>query len=176
MIAYIDESGDTGLSKKSSKSFILTAIIVSDTISLERIARKVFRTKIKNKSKSNQLHANKDTEKVHKAIIKELDKIEYKVLVQNDKNYFKNIESLFLSLSKQGVEKIILAQRDRRKTTFAKINKISLDLSMDIDQTIPINSKGLQIADFVSWSVFRSLEYKDFSYLEKLKNIEYLKK
>ena len=67
MIAYIDESGDTGNSRKSTVNFILTAICVNDDNILPHIAKKVFSKKVINKNKSNQLHASKDNEKIKNA-------------------------------------------------------------------------------------------------------------
>ena len=43
--AYIDESGDTGYRNKSSKYFILTAVVVDDPFILKRIARDIHKFK-----------------------------------------------------------------------------------------------------------------------------------
>ena len=85
MYAFIDESGDTGKSKRSSHNFIITAIVVDNITQIERLAKKVYKTKVLDKHKSNQLHATKNTEKVRDAIINNLNKLEYAVFTLTTK-------------------------------------------------------------------------------------------
>jgi hypothetical protein len=42
---YIDESGDTGYTKKSTRYFILTAVIVNDPFVLKRIVKDMHKFK-----------------------------------------------------------------------------------------------------------------------------------
>ena len=57
-ISYIiDESGDTGYTKKSSRYFIITAIHTTDFNVMRLIAKKIHRNK-KDKKKRNGLHAH----------------------------------------------------------------------------------------------------------------------
>ncbi len=175
MYAYIDESGDTGQSRKSSKNFILTVIIVSDVRTLDRLSKKVFSKKVKYKDKVNQLHANKDTDSVHKYIIKNLDQISYDILYINGKDYFKSLESLLPEMKSMKVKSIFISNRFSNKSALQKINKIFYNSGLEIEQTSPTKVKGLQIADFVSWSIYKYLEHKDDTFFLKLKNIREVK-
>lgn len=166
---YIDESGDTGKSKKSSLNFILTAVLVNNENTLPHIARKVFRSKIKHKDRVNMLHANKNSESVHRAIIKQLKDIDYKIVINNNKDYLESLEEILQELSKLGVEKVYLATRDGRKKIVDIIDNLGIKFGIEIVQASPTKEKGLQIADFISWSVFRYLECDDDLYLSKFK-------
>lgn len=171
MYAYIDESGDLGKSNKSSKNFILTAIIVQNEDLLPRISRKIFTRKVIYKNKVNQLHANKDTNIVRKAMIKEINKIDYEIVYRNNKNYMIALQHICNLLKTKNVNIIYLAMRDSRKDTMTKIDNIGKNLGIKIIQSNPIKEKGLQVADFVSWSIYKYIEYGDDEYYRKL-NIE----
>lgn len=54
MYIYIDESGDTGYTKKSTRYFILTAVIVDDSFVLRRTAKNVHKGK-RDKKKSEYI-------------------------------------------------------------------------------------------------------------------------
>ncbi len=172
MYAYIDESGDTGLSKKSSKNFILSAVLVKDENILARIARKVFKLKVLNKRKSNQLHAKQDTDGTRKAILKMLNTVDYEAYYVNDKNYLKALEILIGFLASQKVNTIYLAMRDSSKKTINAIDQIAKNLNVEVIKTVTQKEKGLQIADFVSWSIFRYVEFGDDLYYLRLKTRE----
>lgn len=175
MFAYIDESGDTGKSKKSSKSFITTSIVVEDELILPRLARNVFKKKVYYKDKVNQLHASKDTYKVHNAILKELEKLSYHSYFFDDKDYFRNLETHIKFLSSIGVVKIFIAIRNGNKTYIKKINDLGIIYSIQIVQTTVTANKGLQIVDFISWAIFKKLEFGDEIYFSKI-NSEKLQK
>lgn len=168
MYAYVDESGDTGRSSKSSKNFILSAVIVKDENVLSRMARKIFKSKVLNKRKSNQLHATQDTESVHKITLKSLRSIDYEVLYINNKDYLGSLEILIKNLASKQVSIIYLAMRDGSKKTINSIDKIAHKYKVEVIKTTTQKEKGLQIADFVSWSLFRYLEFGDDLYYLKL--------
>ena len=175
MYAFIDESGDTGKSKKSSKNFVIVAIVVESNVKLERLAKKVYKTKVLNKHKFNQLHAAKDTEKVRDAIINNLNKIEYSVFYTNNKDYFKSLVKVLNKIKDFDVKEVHLASRNTKDFSKKKILETALDLDIKIIISSPPNDKGLQIADFISWSIFRSLEHKDGKYIKEIKNVTYIK-
>ena len=173
--AYIDESGDTGKTKKSTKNFILCCVLVEDKKHLDRLARKVFKTKLKKKKDVNMLHAHRDTESVHKSILKNLKNINYRVVYIEDKDYLNGLFSLMQHISIYNVSEIFLAKRDSRKKTLEKIDTFSKKLNIKVIKTSPQNEKGLQIADFISWSIFRYEEFSDSIYFNSLENIEKIK-
>ena len=172
--AYIDESGDTGKSKKSSTNFILAAILINNENTLPHIARKVFRSKIKHKDKVNMLHANANSETVHRSILKRLNNIDYTLLFTNNKDYLVSLDLMLCDLNKNGVIKVYLATRDGRNKVVSAINELGLKYNIEIIQSSPSREKGLQIADFVSWSIFRYLECDDDLYFSKIKKREIL--
>ena len=49
MKIYIDESGDLGFTKRSSAYFIIAALIVRDSLTIQRCFAKVRRNKLKKK-------------------------------------------------------------------------------------------------------------------------------
>lgn len=71
LYACIDESGDTGYTKKSSRYFIVTAVLTDDIIKLRRIAKDIHKYKI-DKRKASTLHAYKETKIVKNKFIEKL--------------------------------------------------------------------------------------------------------
>ena len=70
MYAYIDESGDTGLTPKSSKFFTMTAVVVNDNLKLERDTRKYMLSLLKiNKNRPKYFHAYKESIKTKKKLV-----------------------------------------------------------------------------------------------------------
>lgn len=168
MYAYIDESGDNGRTKKSTKNFVVTAIVVDNENILSKIARKVFKRKIKNKSNSNMLHAHRDTESIHKALLKKLDNLDYFFTYTLDKNYIKSLEILFQKLYLHRVEKVYLAKKDSRKSVSMEIVSLAKKYKLSVVITSPVVEKGLQIVDFISWVIFRKEEFLDDLYFNKI--------
>ena len=80
MDIYIDESGDTGYTKKSTRYFILTAVIVDDPFVLRRIAKSVHKGK-RDKKKANILHAYSEIDSTKNKLIKNLADIDIRCFV-----------------------------------------------------------------------------------------------
>ncbi len=76
MYIYIDESGDTGYTKKSTKYFILTAVIIDNPFVLNRIVGDIHKFKI-NKKKTNMIHSNTENYIVKNKLIKKLLALKY---------------------------------------------------------------------------------------------------
>jgi hypothetical protein len=174
---YIDESGDTGYTKKSTKYFILTAVMVDNPFVLRRIAKSVYKTKI-DKEKSNMLHAYSENRKTKNILIKKLNNTEIQcVAFVLDKTnihikdpYLYLLEQAATFFFKLNVYSIILARKDTRN----RYNKYIVDMFMfhklNLQFFTPTSEKSLQIADFYSWLMFSYFEYSYSEYYSKLEN------
>ena len=175
-IAYIDESGNTGYTKKSTKYFIITAVIVEDAFMLRRVAKKVHNFKI-HKNKTSILHAYNEDNVVRNKLIKEVKKIDIKCIVfiidksksyKNDP-YMHLLEKLVKYFKEININNIVLAKRDTRKSYNNKIKYLFIVNNLKLTLTDPSVEKSLQIADFYSWCIFSYLEYGSGEYYAHLK-------
>jgi hypothetical protein len=164
-IVYIDESGDTGYTKKSTKYFILTAIIVEDVFTLRRIVKKIHKSK-RDKKKANILHVHSETIKLKNKLIVSLNKIDLMCIVSViDKNnciisdpYLYVLQKMAIYLKSVGVKKVILAKKDTRKSYNKNIVEMFKVYEIDLIFYNMLSEKALQIADFYSWCVFAHIE------------------
>jgi hypothetical protein len=74
------------------------------------------------------------------------------------------------------MSKVYIARRDQRKKKSLEIFDLASKYKIPIFITEPKNEKGVQIADFVSWAIFRKIEFGDDLYFSKLRNVEFLAK
>ena len=199
MYLYLDESGDLGFDfskNQTSKYFIITIIAVTNTNIVEKIVKKVFKsfTDRQKKKRNGSLHCHYEDEKTRKKLLSLVESSEIQIFcVYLDKektaigkemekhilyNYLTNIiidrflnsqtidnqEPVFLTASKWESNKHF------NQTFLEEVakNVTSDEFSMQIKPAQ--EDKGLQIADFVSWAIFRNLEYKDSSYMDIFKS------
>jgi hypothetical protein len=180
---YIDESGDTGYTKRSTKYFILTALIVDDIFTLSRIAKNVYKSKLNNR-KFNILHAYRESNRIKDKLIKEINNIDVKCIVfilnkreqKIEDPYLYLLEKLAKYFSQSKKVNITLAKKDTRRSYNINISKIFEIYNIKLIFSDPSSDKNLQIADFYSWAVFVKLEYDQSNYFEKLKNVYFLDK
>jgi hypothetical protein len=206
-IIYFDESGDLGFDKqksKSSKYFVITCLISSDSGAVNKIIKKAFR-KIKNnkrKSISNRgqsLHANKESIRIKTFVLdlisKEKDSFTIASLILNKKDVYTKLHNkkheLYNYLSNILLDRIlqnklinlnepIALVASRRETNqylnqrFHQylVNNIKNNHGIPIDIEIKPHTKdtGLQVVDFIAWSVFRKYEYNDSMYFNIIKD------
>lgn len=174
---YIDESGDTGYTKKSTRYFILTSVIVDDPFVLSRIAKSVYRSKV-DKGKHNMLHSYRETDRVRLKLVHEIEAIEITCVafVLDKKKIFKKdsytylLSKLVEYFSLLNHRHIILAKIDTRKSYNNKIKEIFNKKGLNLVLSDPALEKSLQIADFYSWAIFTHLEYGQSIYFKLLKN------
>lgn len=174
---YIDESGDTGYTKKSTRYFIFTSVIVDDPFVLRRVAKKVHKSKI-DKKKGNMLHAYRETNRIRDKMVKEIIKINTKCIVfvldkkQNKVNdpYFYLLEKLAGYFSRLKVNQITLARKETRNNYNKKIINMFKSYNINLILSVPTEEKSLQIADFCSWVIFIYLEYDQSEYFGRLEN------
>ncbi len=174
---YIDESGDTGYTKKSTRYFILTAVIVDDPFVLRRIAKNIYKFKL-GKKKTSILHAYNETGAVKNKLTKEIQKNDIQCIVfvlDKSRIVLKDPYEYLLKktidyLSALKVFQVTLAKRDTRKSYNKNISALFNSYNIKLQFSDPALEKSLQIADFYSWSTFSHLEYGFSSYFIKLKN------
>ena len=63
---FLDESGDLGFGKRSSKWFLFTIAIINEQRSLERIIKKVWRHLKKKHKRLGELHASQEKDATRK--------------------------------------------------------------------------------------------------------------
>lgn len=175
MRIYIDESGDTGYTKKSTRYFILTAVIVEDPFVLRRIAKNVHKGK-RDKKKANILHAYSEIDSTKNKLIKNLADIDIRCFVIKIKKTNKVIPDIYLYSLKKMAEyfkshntiEIVIARKDTRK----HYNKSIIDMFKNHGTNVlfsdMVSEKSLQIADFYSWCIFTHLENNNSDYFLKL--------
>jgi hypothetical protein len=173
---YIDESGDTGYTKKSTRYFILTAVMVDDPFVLQRVVKSVHKSKI-NKNKASILHAYKETDVTKNKFIKKLSEINISCIVFIvDKTKTKDLDVYLTTLKKvseyfldKNIDKIIIARKDIRKRYNQKIINMFTDNNINAMFSIHEKEKSLQVADFYSWVIFMYIEKENSFYFDKLK-------
>lgn len=152
-----------------------TTIIVNDERVLSRVAVKTFRKLkpiLKNK---NQLHATDDSDRTKLSILKYLKDIDYRIVYisvskkDNKDKYLENLYLLFIKLKESNIEKIFVANRESRKRVREEIRVVGRKTcNAEIILTSTLDEKGLQIADFISWSIYQKYENMNDTYYKLL--------
>lgn len=187
------------LKKKGvSKYFLISFIFANEKKTLERIVSKTFRSMPKKQiwQHVGVLHAHKEHPRTRLHALKSLNETDVSILciflnkeqvytkIQDNKSVlYTNVTNILLSriFTKKLVptDDIIHLIASRRETNrflnqnfmdYLKMqtkNNHNLDLNVEIKA--PAEEKSLQIADMVSWSIFRKYEYGDYSYYNHIK-------
>lgn len=195
---FLDESGDLGFKKTSSKWFIFTIAIVSNPRSLEKVVKKVWRSLRKKHKHLGELHASKEKDVTCRRMLKILSESEdlsvmcvilnkKKVYVdlQNQKNSLYNFTANIL-LDRLHNRKIVSSSEpihlyiDRKDTkkrlreNFIRYLTGSMENRRNGKFKVELHSsyenKALQAVDFISWAVFRKYEKGDYEFYEIIKN------
>lgn len=193
---FMDESGDLGFDfskQKTSKYFIITFLILNHKRTAEKIIKHSFRrlSLKRRKSKKGYLHSYKEDSKTRIAILSELSNkkviiisiiLDKKIL---HKNLYEQKHALYNIVTTKLLKRVYdlkLIDRNRkvnliasRRETNKYINegfKLFIEnINMEVDIKSPSEEKCLQLADFVSWAIFRKYESGDNRYYELIKNI-----
>ena len=191
---YIDESGDLGTKKTSSKYFIIAAIKVEDSKKLEKIIKKTRRLSRKKMITSNEIKGGNLPYDLKIKILKKLNNIGYEVfiIVFDKKNRYKigyghdNKETYDILASKLAklinIDKPTFIFIDKSKNKLEEINNFNeLFLNnlnniqkqpIKIEHVDSMHYKGLQMADLISWSTFQNFENENPEFLDMIKNKE----
>jgi len=177
VISYIDESGDTGYTTKSTRFFIVTALCTQDHVDIHRIVRNIHTTK-RNKATANQLHTNKESVSTKNKILRKIKNIPMKcICVKLDKSkivvldpYIYLLESIAIILKNEKIYSVVLARKDTRTRYNKNIVNLFLKYGIKVRLSHPTTEKVLQVTDFYSWSIFSHLEYGKSDYFNALQN------
>lgn len=195
---FLDESGDLGFKKTSSKWFLFTIAMISDARALQRVIKKVWRSLKKEHKKLGELHASQEKDATRKRVLKQLSEVEgLKVLcvilnkqkvyvdLQNQKNYLYNYTANILldRLYAKGVlgpkepVNLFIDRKDTKKRlreNFVNYLTDSMKKRRDGPFVVALHSshenKSLQAVDFISWAIFRKYERGDFEFYEIIKD------
>ncbi len=196
----LDESGDLGFSfnRGSSNYFLITIIFAEEKRKLEKIVRKIFRTLKKKDRKRSSLHAYHESPITRQRLLKELQSADCKIMaivlnkkrvytkLQDEKavlyNYVTNIllDRLFTKKPFDMSKKVILLASRRETNVFLNENfknylsertTSNHQIEMEIRITKHHEDRALQVADFVSWAIFRKYERGDDSYYNMIKEL-----
>lgn len=188
---YIDESGDLGTKKASSKYFVMAAIKVVNSKKLENIIKKTRRDFKKKMLTSNEVKGGNLPYELKIKILEKLKNIDYEVfiIVFDKENRYKigygdnkkaydilasrlakliNIDKptfIFIDKSKNKQEEI-----DNFNELFLNnLNNIKKQ-PITIEHADSMHYKGLQMADLISWSTFQNFENDNPEFLDIIKN------
>lgn len=192
---YIDESGDLGVS--GSRYLVLSALMMDDPRSIDRIIKNMRRNKFKKELKNaNEIKANKSSKDIIVYMLKKLNevnnaKVFYVVLekkkifsefLKNDKhklyNYVAGKLARNINLDNTDIEIKIdkskgkqLLQEDFNKYFMSNLKEKCISIKCKIEHSYSHSWSGLQFADILAWACFQKFERNDSSYLDLL-NIE----
>lgn len=195
---YLDESGDLGFGKSSSKWFLFTIAIVPDDRTLERIVRKIWRPLKKKHQRLGELHAYHADKVTRIRMLHKIGEVEeLKVLtivlnkqkvyvdLQNQKNYLYNYTANILldRLHASGVLKndeqleLFIDRKDTKKTlreNFVEYLHRAMSSRRNGEFKIALHrshdNRSLQAVDFISWAIFRKYERGDYEFYELIKS------
>ena len=188
---YIDESGDLGTKKASSKYFVMAAVKVENSKQLENIIKKTRRDFKKKMLTSNEVKGGNLPYELKIKILEKLKNMDYEVfiIVFDKENRYKigygdnkkaydilasrlakliNIDKptfIFIDKSKNKQEEI-----DNFNEFFLNnLNNIKKQ-PITIEHADSMHYKGLQMADLISWSTFQNFENDNPEFLDIIKN------
>lgn len=190
---YIDESGDLG--QKGSQYLVLSALLVDNNKSLERIIKNMRRNKFKKElKKAMEISANSSSKDVIKYMLAQLNgikgtKVFYVVLekkkifsdfLKNDKHKLYNFVAgkLASNIALQDLDIEIkidkskgkqLLQQDFNAYFTKKLNEKCHAIKCKIEHSYSHSLAGLQFADVLAWACFQKFEHQDSSYIDLIK-------
>lgn len=195
---YIDESGDFGFSKKSTKTVIVVASFTDSEKVLTTWIKRIKRRKlIGKKSKISELkasqqkdeflqyfyeHANKDLKFNIYGVVIDKAKISTKYIHEEGVIYLKAIEKL-VEISRSEISSSTIWYLDRRpvkkldwRFIQQSIRSKILSLSTNDKAKIEIHSVdsertvNIQFADFIAYAIFRSKEFGDNRWVNNIRS------
>ncbi len=195
---FLDESGDLGFGKKSSKWFLFTLVVVDNPRKLERLIKKVRKTiRKKYKHVLSELHAYHADDVTRIRVLKAIAKLDIAVVttilnkqkvyvdLQNQKNYLYNytaniiLDRLMNATLVDGAKEMYLVvdRKDTKKNLRQNfISYISEAMNkrkrggFKMTLAASHDEKGLQAVDFISWAIFRKYEKGDCEFYEIIKS------
>ena len=187
---YIDESGDLGF--RGSRYLVLSALLLDNPDSLDRIIKNMRRNKFKKElDKAQEIKANKSSKKVIKYMLIKLNEVEsakiFYILLEKKKivsEYLKNNKSKLynfvagklarnIPLNNIDVEIRIdkskgkqLLQQDFNNYFLRNLRERSSIGKATIFHSYSQSWSGLQFADILAWSCFQKFEHSNSEYVD----------
>lgn len=193
MYVFIDESGDLGFDEKSSRNFVVAILLCKEPNRLRKIVRAVKQSISKKWKKIPELKANNSNHKIRVKMLEAIADQEVKIycvrlrkqkvvdkLKDKKEKMFNWISGTLLSAckfdSKEIEIKIVVDKRMSKEILrddfdhYIKVIKLpSIANKITIKHESSQNERGIQAADFVSWTVFRKYESDDDKYYNIIK-------
>ncbi len=194
---FLDESGDLGFSKNSSKWFMITIAISEDKKCFERVVKKVWRLLQKKHKHLGELHASHEKDITRTRILNMLAVCDIKVMaiilnkekvhieLKNQKNYLynhaanillENLHNKDIIQAGEGID-LVVDRKDTKKSLQENfVNFLTESMSkrrkekFEITLNASHEDKSLQAVDFISWAIFKKYEHGDFEFYEIIKN------
>ncbi|MEM0133856.1 MAG: DUF3800 domain-containing protein [Thermoplasmatales archaeon] len=188
---YIDESGDLGLSKNSSKVLVISALITDDTKQLDRIIKNARRNKFRKELRyAKEIKFNKSSQELREYLIKKLNETTgcqgihcilnkeklyssyLKVNKHKQYNYVAGYLAAAIKLNSDSVEvrvdkskgKQVL--RDDFNNYFISKLKIGSKIeNINIFHSYSENFSGIQLTDILSGSVYQKFNNANSYYV-----------
>ena len=192
---YIDESGDLGLSSQSSSHLIITALIVSDPLLLNRIIKKLRRnSSFKKELKDcSELKGNKASKALKKYVLSRLNEIE-EIRVIHIVFEKQNLTSVYLSKDKhklynyiagkiaeyiasESCDLIIRIDKSKGKQALiddfnkyleSKFKNVGFCHNLTIYHSNSNAWAGLQLVDVLAWAEFQKVCRRNDEYIRLL--------
>jgi hypothetical protein len=184
--------------KKTTKYFLVTFIFTTGKRSCERIIKDIFRnfTPAQRKRRKGTIHCTKEDQLIRKKIFNKIRNADIKIIsiilnklkvytqLKDEKqvlyNYVTNIllDRIFSKGIISGGKTINLIASKRETNKFFNQNfknylvqqtKKIHNTRLEIDIKTPYEEKGLEVADCISWAIFRKYEFNDRTYYDLIR-------
>lgn len=187
---YIDESGDLGSRRSSSKYFVFAGVMVTNPKKLDNLIKNTYR-KYRKIRDMNEIKGTTTPDYVIKDIFKRLNNIDYQafIVVFDKQNLYRidydyNVNLLYDILASQlakliniDEKTIIFIDKAKSRNQIDNFNKLFKDnlvnlknYPVEIKHVYSVNYKGLQIADLILWSSFQAAERENGEFIKIVKN------
>jgi len=192
---YIDESGDLGFDKKSSKFIVISALIVNDIKELDRIIKNMRRNKFKKQlKKMYELKAYELFNEIRIYMLKKLNYVSgakvFHIVLEKKRVFSKYLKAdkhkLYNFIAGKLAKNILMNDMDIEIKIDKSKGNILLRKDFDdyfkkrlgegcdkmrckIEHSYSHSWSGLQFADLLAWCCFQKYENEDSTYLELLK-------
>jgi len=186
--------------KRTTKFFLVTFIFSKSKRPVEKVIKNIFRnlTSRQRKRRKGIIHCTKEDSVIRQRIFNQIRDTDIKIIsiILNKKkvyiklkdekqvlyNYITNIllDRLFtkglipinipvhLIASKRETNKFF--NQNFKSYLERQVNK-SHNVRLNVDIKTPHEEKGLQVADCISWAIFRKYEFKDRTYYDLVKKV-----
>jgi hypothetical protein len=171
---YIDESGDLGRSIRSSRYLVITAITTDNNRRLDKIVRKVWTSK-QHKKDAGELHAIEATDSVRIKLLSLLDELNISItytLIDKVKFSGNLQQAYYRAIAKQvamhySSQVFVVDKRDTNKKRTHILRTLGFEeIFTRVEFADSKSVRQLQAVDFVSWSIFQSIEHGNYKYIE----------